>query len=74
MIKSIEVSMIGADCRMIGYSDYHRETVITSPVVSFDEEAMVAVTRSGSNYKVSFHTGFDHTESLEKLRAKATVS
>ena len=73
--SNIEVGMVSTDRRMIGYSSFHGQNVMTSPVVDFDEEAMVAKTRSGSIYQVALADGVDKLEILEKLRnAEATLS
>lgn len=58
---------------MIGYSDFYREVVITTPVVAFDEQAMEATTRSGSVYSVTLHAGFDQSLSMEMLRNAETA-
>lgn len=74
MVSSdIEVVHVTTDRRMIGYSIRRGRTVITTPVVDFDEETMVAKTRSGSIYQVAFVDGVDKLEFLEKLRNDETT-
>lgn len=71
--SNIEVVVVTVDRRMVGYSSHHGQTVITSPVVDFDEETMVAKTRSGSIYQVALVDGMDKLELLEKLRNDETT-
>ena len=71
--SNIEVGMVSTDRRMVGYSSRHGQTVITTPVVDFDEETMVAKTRSGSIYQVALVDGVDKLELLEKLRNDETT-
>lgn len=71
--SNIEVVVVTVDRRMVGYSSHHGQTVITSPVVDFDEETMVAKTRSGSIYQVALVDGVDKLELLEKLRNDETT-
>lgn len=71
--SNIEVVVVTVDRRMVGYSSHHGQTVITSPVVDFDEEIMVAKTRSGSIYQVALVDGVDKLELLEKLRNDETT-
>ena len=74
MVSSvIEVVVVTMDRRLVGYSSHHGQTVITSPVVDFDEESMVAKTRSGSIYQVVLVDGVDKLEILEKLRNDETT-
>ncbi len=74
MVSSvIEVVVVTVDRRMVGYSNHHGQTVITSPVVDFDEETMVAITYSGSIYQVVLVDGVDKLELLEKLRNDKTA-
>lgn len=71
--SNIEVVVVTLDRRMVGYSSRHGQTVITTPVVDFDEETMVAKTRSGSIYQVALVDGVDKLELLEKLRNDETT-
>ena len=71
--SNIEVVVFTVDRRMVGYSSHHGQTVITTPVVAFDEETMVAKTRSGSIYQVALVDGVDKLELLEKLRNDETT-
>lgn len=64
----LELGVVTPDLRMIGELKSGRVSIITSPVVNFDECDMVATTRSGSIYCITDIIADDKDELIERLK------